>query len=117
MSAEDKFNKIVEEFKIKTEQFARDAIDSIHSEMLPYVNDDTESNAMHRANDIVSGILSGNYHLADNKISCQGWTTVLTDNDHDRLVNKLADKCSDEAAKQKIARLERQLEESYKRSY
>tara|TARA_R110000751_G_scaffold174159_1_gene280539 strand:- start:48 stop:548 length:501 start_codon:yes stop_codon:yes gene_type:complete len=27
MSAEDKFNKIVEEFKIKTEQFARDAID------------------------------------------------------------------------------------------
>lgn len=117
MSAENKFNEIVLNLKTEMNKHVENAIQDIYCDMLPYVNDDTESNAMHRAKDIINQILTSNYTLEDDKIICNGWNTKLTTNDHDRLVNKLAEKCSDEAAKQKIARLERQLEESYKRSY
>lgn len=117
MSAETKFNNIVKELKAQTERFTRQAIDDIHSEMLPYVNDDTENNALYRAHDIVSQVLTNNFTLEGDNIICDGWNTKLTTNDHDRLVNKLAEKCADKAAQQKIARLERLLEESYKRSY
>ena len=115
MSAEDKFNEIVLNLKTEMNKYIEDAIDDIHLNMIPYVNDDTEANAIYRSSDIVNQILSGFYKIEDSKIVCNGWSTNLTDNDHDRLVDKLAEKCSDEAAKQKIARLERQLEESYKR--
>tara|TARA_R110000851_G_scaffold190894_1_gene341580 strand:- start:231 stop:584 length:354 start_codon:yes stop_codon:yes gene_type:complete len=117
MSVEDKFNSIVEQFKKEVAQASKNAIEDIHSEMLPYVNEDTESNAICRAHDIVGQLLTGNYTLKDDKIACGGWNTKLTTNDHDRLVSKLADKCSDKAAQQKIERLERLLKESYERPY
>ncbi|WP_339892211.1 hypothetical protein [uncultured Alteromonas sp.] len=117
MSAEDKFNNIVEQFKKEVAQASKNAIEDIHSEMLPYVNDDTEFNAIQRANDIVSKLLTSNFTLEDDRIICDGWSTKLTTHDHDRLVNKLADRCSDMAAKKKIERLERQLKESFNRQY
>jgi molecular chaperone GrpE (heat shock protein) len=116
MSAESKFNEIVESFKKEIAEASRDAIEGIHSEMLPYVNDDTENNAVYRANDIVNQILTSNYTLEGDKIICNGWNTKLTANDHDRLVNKLAAKCSDVAAQKKIERLERQLKDAYNRT-
>lgn len=117
MSAETKFNKIVDDFKCQVESFTRNAIDDIHSEMLPYVNDDTQSNAIYRAHDIISQILTNNFTLEGDNIICDGWKTKLTTRDHDRLVDKLADKCADKAAQNKIERLERLLKESYERSY
>lgn len=117
MSAEEKFNIIVKEFKSKVDDITRDALNSIHSDMVPYLNDDTENNAIYRAHDIVSSVLSGNFTLTDDKIICDGWNTKLTNNDHDRLVNKLAAKCADVAMKKKIERLERQLKEAYGSNY
>lgn len=117
MSAEDKFNEIVLKFKTEINNYTEDAISSIHSEMLPYVNDDTENNAIYRAHDIVSNMLSGNFTLDGDNIICCGWNTKLTSNDHDRLVNKLAEKCADEAMKKKVERLERQLKEAYSSNY
>jgi hypothetical protein len=117
MSAESKFNEIVESFKKEIAEASKNAIEDIHSEMLPYVNDDTEFNAVYRANSIVKQILSGNYTLEDDKIICSGWIIELTSNDHDQLVDKLAEKCSDVAAQKKIERLESMLKESYSRNY
>lgn len=118
MSAEDKFNEIILKLKAEINNYTEEAINSIHSEMLPYVNDDTESNAIYQAHDIVLNMLSGNFTLNGDEIVCCGWKTKLTDNDHDRLVNKLAEKCADEAMKKKVERLERQLvEEAYRSSY
>jgi hypothetical protein len=117
MSAESKFNEIVESFKKEIAEASKNAIEDIHSEMVPYVNDDTEWNAIYRANDIVRQILSGNYTLEDDKITCNGWSTGLTTSDHDQLVDKLAEKCSDVAAQKKIERLESMLKESYSRNY
>jgi len=117
MSAKDKFDSIVNEFKSQVEDAARDALNSIHSEMVPYLNDDTENNAIYRAHDIVSSMLSGNFTLDDDQIICDGWKTKLTSNDHDRLVNKLAEKCADVAMIKKVERLEQQLKEAYKSKY
>jgi hypothetical protein len=114
MSAENKFNELVEAFKKEVSSAAEDALNIIHSEIVPYVNDDTECNAIYRANDIVRQILSGNYVLEGDKIVCNGWSTELSTSDYDRLVDKLAEKCSDVAAQKKIERLERQLEDAYK---
>jgi molecular chaperone GrpE (heat shock protein) len=117
MNAENKFNELVESFKKEIANAANNALSDIHSEMLPYVNDDTENNALYRARDIISQILTSNFTLEGDSIICDGWNTRLTTNDHDLLINKLAEKCSDKAAQQKISRLERQLAESENRGY
>ncbi len=113
MSAENKFNEIVKDFNAVIKTSIDDALSKIHSEMVPYLNDDTEHNAIYRAHDIVSDILSSNFTLEDDKIVCDGWKTKLTANDHDRLIDKLAEKCADTAAQKKIERLERQLKEAW----
>lgn len=117
MNAKTKFDGIVNEFKKEVEKSVKYAIDDIYSELVPYVNDDTEFNAIQRSHSLVSAILSDNFDVVDDEIICQGWNTKLTTNDHDRLVNKLAAKCSDKAAQLKIERLERQLKEAYSRNY
>ena len=117
MNAKTKFDEIVSEFKKEVQKSVECAINDIHSELVPYVNDDTEFNAIQRAHRLVSSILTSNFTLEGDEIICNGWNTKLTNNDHDRLVNKLAEKCSDKAAQLKIERLERQLKEAYSRNY
>ncbi|MGB2272516.1 MAG: hypothetical protein ACPH15_05800 [Pseudomonadales bacterium] len=117
MNAKTKFDEIVNEFKKEVERSVKYAIDDIHSEIVPYVNEDTIHNAIYRAHDIVSSILTSNFTLEGDEIICNGWNTKLTNNDYDRLVNKLAEKCSDKSAQLKIERLERQLKEAYSRNY
>ena len=117
MSAEDKFNEIVAKFKASIKESVSEAVDSIHFELLPYVNDDTENNARYRAADIVNDIIAKRFTIEDDKIKCGEWKVNLTSNDYDHLVNALAEKCSDEAANKKIEKLERQLKEAYSSKY
>ena len=111
--AELKFNEIVEQFKESTKNAMQDALDSIHSEMVPYLNEDTEHNARYRANDIVNSLLRGNgkCELDGDLIKFDGWNISLSNSDHDRLVEKLALVAGDKAKDLKIERLERQLKE------
>ncbi len=111
--AESKFNEIVEQFKEQTKSAVYDAISSIHSEMVPYLNEDTESNARYRASDIVNALISGDgqCELDGNSIKFNGWSVNLTSFDHDNLVDKLAAVAGDKAKDLKIERLERQLKE------
>jgi hypothetical protein len=109
MNAETKFKKIVEDLNKDFAAAYSAAIDKIHSEIMPYVNDDTEHNAIYRASDIVSAILSGNYEVEGDKIKCMGWVTTINSNMHNKLVDSLAERCSDIAAQKKIERLEQQI--------
>jgi hypothetical protein len=112
MSANKIYTNLVEQFKIDVENATRDALDKIHSEMVPYLNDDTDSNAIYRAVEIVQKILIGNFEVEDGKIKVDGWTICrLTDFDYDKLVDILSAKAGDAAKDKKIERLERNIKD------
>lgn len=111
MSAEDKFSEIVEKLKSEITKAAADAVYEIHGGIVPYVNDDTEFNAIYRAKDIIRDVMHGNFDVVDNKIKCGFFSIELTSGCHDRLVDALASRCADKAKDLKIERLERQIKE------
>lgn len=117
MSIEQKYQEMMEQFKVEASKVVAEHTDRIYFEMLPFIGDDVEQNAILRASDIVNAIIRGNFTIEDGKISYGGWRTSLTSCDHDRLVDILAERCADEAAKKKIERLERQLKESFSGNY
>jgi hypothetical protein len=112
MSAETKYQEITKQMNDDIEQAIRAACDKIHSEIIPFINDDTEHNAVYRASDIVNSIIRGNFSLDGDTIICDGWKTRLTSCDYDSLVDKLAKVAGDKAKDMKIERLERQLSEA-----
>lgn len=111
MSAETKYQEIIKQLNIDIEQAVKDACDKVHSEIIPYINDDTESNAVYRAHDIVNAIIRGDVELDGDTIKCLGWKTKLTPYQHDRLVDKLASLAGNKAQELKIERLERAIED------
>ena len=114
MSAETVYEELLDQFKADVLRAVTDAHAKIQGDLLPYVNDDTESNARYRAVDIVKLIMAGDFVEEDCKIKVNGWTIdTLTSFDHNKLVDVLAAKAGDKAKDLKIERLERQIEEFY----
>ena len=117
MSAANTYTNLVEQFKIDVESATRDALDKIHSEMVPYLNDDTDSNAIHCAVNLVQKILIGNFEVEDGCIVVDGWVIDrLTDFDYNKIVDVLSAKAGDVAKDKKIERLERTIKE-YEQAY
>jgi hypothetical protein len=117
MSADKIYTDLVEQFKIDVESATRDALDKIHSEMVPYLNDDTDSNAIYRAVEIVQKILIGQFEVEDGNIKVDGWVIDrLTDFDYNKIVDVLSAKAGDVAKDMKIERLERTIKE-YEQAY
>lgn len=115
--AESKFNQIVAEFKKVVDSVVSESLDRVHGELVPYVNEDTEHNAMYRAGDLVEKLINGDFDVIDGIISVDGWgLNKLTSFHYDKLVDKLAERCSDIAAQKKIERLENQLKEAWERN-
>ena len=113
--AEAKFNEIVADFKKAVDVAVKDSVYRIHGEMVPYLNYDTECNAIHRATDMVEKLVRGDFEIIDDVISVDGWAlNRLSSNSYDKLVDKLAERCSDIAAQKKIERLEEQLKEAWR---
>jgi hypothetical protein len=118
MSAETIFTELVEQFKIDVENATKEALDKIHSDMVPYLNDDTENNARYRAVDIVRSIMRGDFEMEGDYITVDGWhITNLTDFNYDKMVDILSAKAGDVAKDKKIERLERQLLEAIEFKY
>lgn len=118
MSAETVYTELVEKFKTDVENATREALDKIHSEMVPYLNDDTESNATYRAVEMVRKIMVGDFEVVGNGIQVDGWTiSSMTDFDYDKLVDVLSSKAGDVAKDMKIARLEAQLKSAIEFKY
>ena len=101
MSAETIFTELVEQFKIDVENATKEALDKIHDDMVPYLNDDTENNARYRAVDIVRSIMRGDFDMEGDHIT----------------VDILSAKAGDVAKDKKIERLERQLKEAIEFKY
>lgn len=117
MSANKIYTQLVEQFKIDVESATRDALDKIHSEMVPYLNEDTESNARYRAVEIVQKILIGNFEVEDGSIKVDGWVIDrLTDFNYNKIVDILSAKAGDVAKDKKIERLEQKIKE-YEQAY
>ena len=114
---ETKFNKIVDEFRREARKVLEEALDeslnAIHSEMLPYVTADTESNAIYRAADIVKSIISGNIEIDGDKVKVNqdGFYFVMTNYEYDSVVDNLAKVAGDRAKDLKIERLEARIKE------
>lgn len=112
MSAETKYQEITQKMHEGIEKSIREACERIHSEIIPYINDDTEFNAAHRAGDIVNSIIKGEFEVSDSgDITCQGWRLRLTSSDYDKAVDALASKAGDAAKDKKIERLENRIKE------
>ena len=113
MSAETKYKELMDRFNSDITDAVKTAAESIHSDIIPFINDDTEYNAVYRASDIVNNILRGNFEVIGDKIHCNGWNTQLTSNYHDKLVDKLAESTSDKAKDLIIERLKEQLKDAH----
>lgn len=115
-NAEKLFNELVEKFKVDAQKAVDEAIDSVHGDLVPYINEDTEHNAAYRARDIVRSIVSdnGRCELDGDSIQFDGWSIPMTSFDYDRFVDKLASVAGDKAKDLKIERLERQISEMMK---
>lgn len=112
MSAKSKYEEIAVQLNKDIEKAVEQACDKVHGDIIPFINDDTEYNAVYRAINIVQDILRGNFEVKGNSIKVNGWTIhSLTSNHYDELVDILSVKMSDKAKDLKIARLEHQIEE------
>lgn len=110
---EIKFNKIVDEFRREAHKVLDESLNAIHSEMLPYVTADTESNAIYRAADIVKSIVSGKIEIVGDKVKVNqdGFYFVMTNYEYDSVVDNLAKVAGDRAKDLKIERLEARIKE------
>lgn len=117
-NAEDKFNEIVAKFKEAVKGAADESIDQIHSELVPYLNDDTENNARNRADEIVRKIIEGNYDVREGWVVVDGWPvyrfTLFT---REEVLCSLSEKCSNEASKAYIESLENKVKDLERQIY
>ena len=118
MSAETIYKEIMKQFNSDVIKAVSEACQSVQGEIIPYINDDTEYNAVERAADMVRKIINGNFTIEDGFISVDGgYLTKITSNDHDKLVDVLTAKAGDKAKDLKIERLERLLADSYSNNW
>tara|TARA_R110001599_G_scaffold353637_1_gene594472 strand:+ start:889 stop:1260 length:372 start_codon:yes stop_codon:yes gene_type:complete len=98
------------------------SLTDIQRQMIPFINEDTEGNVRYRTNDVINQLIRGDFTV-DDRHGCiyveanECITIRLSSSDWNRAVDTLASRTSDKAKDLKIERLERQLKESYARSY
>ena len=118
MSAETIYKELLDQFKIDALKAVEEAHAKIQGDLLPYANDDTEHNSLYRAGEMVRSIIQGDFEVDGNKIKVDGWTIdIMTNFDHNKLVDVLAAKAGDKAKDLKIERLERLLADSYSNNW
>ena len=119
--------KMLEQFLERVKDgIAREAVvalEEAYSDMLPYISDDTESNAALQASDVVRNIIAGHFEWDESGEyisvkSARDYSPKIrlafTAADYDSLRDKIIErmpKCPKDA---KIEMLERQLKEYYK---
>ena len=104
------FNELVEKFKVEAHKAIEESVHSVQGDLLPFINEDTESNVNHRAIELVSKIIVGDFEFKDNYIRVDGWSIGhVNDFNYNKLVDVLAAKAGDAAKDAKIANLEQQI--------
>jgi len=70
MTLEEKYTEMMERFKKDAYTAVDEAISTIHCEMAPHLDTDTDGNVSHQASEIVTEILSGNFQRVDDQTVC-----------------------------------------------
>ena len=65
MDTKEIYTKLVETFKIDATYIVEDAVKRIHSDLLPYVENDTEMNVAIYSQKIIESLLSGDFERVD----------------------------------------------------
>ena len=99
-----------------------ESLADIHSQLIPYLDEDTDFNVIFRTNDVINQLIRGDFTIdedgGDLIVEVNGCVRIrLSNTDWNKAVDVLASRTSDKAKDLKIERLERQLKESYARSY
>jgi len=112
----------IKEFAEKIRQQAKETLEDFETDLLPYVEEDTIMNAMIQAEDIVRNIVKGNFVWEGDYIRIQGVREyspsvriAFSHGQYDQLRDKIIErmpKCPKDA---KIAQLEKDLENAYRR--
>ena len=70
MTLEEKYTEMMSRFKKDAYTAVDEAISTIHCEMAPHLDTDTDGNVSHQASEIVTEILSGNFQRVDDQTVC-----------------------------------------------
>jgi len=95
MTLEEKYNEMMERFKKDAYTAVDEAINTIHCEMAPHINDDTDANVSCQSSEIVTGILSGNFQRVDEQTICASSHSgisvfiTMTTNEYDNIRKNL----------------------------
>ena len=91
MTLEEKYAEMMERFKKDALAAVDEAINTIHCDMAPHIDTDTDANVSIQASEIVTGILSGGFTRVDeNTVEAHGHSGVsvrvtMTDSDYDNI--------------------------------
>ena len=112
MSTETTYRKLMETFKADMAA----ALDQAHSEMygsmLPFLTDDTEANAIHRACELLHKIVIGEFEFDGKSLEVDGHSFgSIGEFTHSKIVDVIASVAGDAAKDAKIKRLEEQVAE------
>ena len=70
MTLEEKYTEMMSRFKKDAYTAVDEAIDTIHCDMAPHLDTDTDLNARYQASEIITGILGGNFQRVDDQTVC-----------------------------------------------
>jgi hypothetical protein len=70
MTLEEKYTEMMERFKKDALAAVNESISTIHCEIAPHLDTDTDANVSHQAREIVKGFLSGNFQRVDEQTAC-----------------------------------------------
>tara|TARA_R110000772_G_scaffold43692_3_gene100685 strand:+ start:1478 stop:1843 length:366 start_codon:yes stop_codon:yes gene_type:complete len=94
-----------------------ESLADIQGQIIPFIDEDTESNVRYRTNDVINQLIRGDFTVDDRDggiyVEANDCITIrLSSSDWNKAVDVLASRTSDKAKDLKIERLERQLKES-----
>jgi len=121
MTLEEKYTEMMERFKKDAYTAVDEAINTIHCDMAPHLDNDTESNVSIQASEIVTGILSGKFNRVDDQTirasSYNGISVLITmtTNEYDNIRKNLLSAMQDCPKDLEIQSLKDQLKRAWER--
>ena len=95
MTLEEKYTEMMERFKKDAYTAVDEAINTIHCEMAPHLDSDTDSNVCFQTSEVVTSILRGGFTRVDeNTVEAHGYSGVsvrvnMTDSQYDNIRKNL----------------------------
>ena len=95
MNLEQKYTEMMERFKREALETVSKAIDTVHCDLAPHLESDTDANVSHQAGQLIDAILRGNFERRDDYCvwvsGISGVSTLIrmTDTEYDHVRKNL----------------------------